>query len=354
MPTILPRHVGAVVAAAGGEFEFFYATIALISGIPAIFASEWLLDGLLTDMNIKTEPKVLEYKMNLHLHGKPHLNRCERLWIVMFLIVSVMTLSPAVATALGIGDFTFSHLGSAEGLNSQRIYSLKQTDDGGVWMTTQRFVARYNGVGIESFELGGNGGRLNPVERNLRFVQSSDSVPQVFDSWGNIYRYNPVQNRFDVVADGASLFKNDNKLNDVYKEGDTYWLATGKGVFTLRDGKAAQVASGMYVNCIIPGPEGIMLFGTRQGLKSVSCKGSAASGIKLKPYLPHVVVSGHYDADTRRMWLGTYDKGLIIADGSGASAAVEGVPHNPVRNIVAYDSKTMLVGVEGGALPNVL
>lgn len=276
-----------------------------------------------------------------------HLNRGDRLWLVTLLIVSVMTLRPSAAAALDIGDFTFSHLGPAEGLNSQRIYSIKQTDDGAVWMTTQRFVARYNGAVIEIFELGANGARLNPAERNLRFVQSSDSVPQVFDSWGNIYRYNPVQNRFDIVADVSTMFRIGNKLTDVYMEGDTYWLATGKGVYTLRDGNATQLASGMYVNCIIPGPGGVLLFGTRQGLKSLSRKEGAPSGRKLKAYLPHVVVSGHYDTDTRRLWLGTYDKGLIIADGNGVTDTVKGVPHNPVRNIVAYDSKTMLAGVDG-------
>lgn len=104
----------------------------------------------------------------------------------------------AVAAALHVNDFTFSHLGLTDGLNSQRIFSLKQTEDGAVWLTTQSFVARYNGVSIENFNLEGNTGEYNC------FVQSADnSVLQVFDAGGRIYEYNPEQNHFDVVADVA-------------------------------------------------------------------------------------------------------------------------------------------------------
>ncbi len=42
--------------------------------------------------------------------------------------------------------------------------------------------------------------------------------------------------------------------------------------------------------------------------------------------------------------------GLIVTDGKGGVTSVEGIPHNPVRNIVAYDGSTMLVGVDGGGV----
>lgn len=213
----------------------------------------------------------------------------------------------AVAAALHVNDFTFSHLGLTDGLNSQRIFSLKQTEDGAVWLTTQSFVARYNGVSIENFNLEGNTGEYNC------FVQSADnSVLQVFDAGGRIYEYNPEQNHFDVVADVAVFFKHDNQLNDVYKDGDIYWLAMSDGVYMLRNGKIVTVGSKIYASCIIRGPKGILLFGTRQGVKSLSRNHKA-----LISYLPYDVVSGHYDADTKQLWLGTYEQGLIIADGKG-------------------------------------
>lgn len=270
-------------------------------------------------------------------HDEPHLRGLRELWVAKTLLIIIMSQIAVIATALRVSDFTFSHLGLADGLNSQRIYSLKQTEDGAVWLTTQSFVARYNGVSIENFNLEGNTGEYNC------FVQSADnSVLQVFDAGGRIYEYNPEQNHFDVVADVAVFFKHDNQLNDVYKDGDIYWLAMSDGVYMLRNGKIVTVGSNVYASCIIRGPKGILLFGTRQGVKSLSRNHKA-----LISYLPYDVVSGHYDADTKQLWLGTYEQGLIIADGKGVCTSMDGIPHHPVRSIVDYDSNTMLVGVDG-------
>ena len=252
-------------------------------------------------------------------HDELHPRSWRKLLAAKTLLILILLTQPAFAAALRVNDFTFSHLGLADGLNSQRIYSLKQTDDGAVWLTTQSFVARYNGVSIENFKLWGN-----TCEYNY-FVQSADnSVLQVFDASGNIYEYNPVQNHFDVVADVAAFFKHNNQLNDVYKDGDTYWLAMSGGVYMLRNGKIVTVGSKVYASCIIRGPKDILLFGTRQGVKSLSRNHKA-----LVPYLPYDVVSGHYDADTKQLWLGTYEQGLILVDRNGVCTSMAGIPHHP-------------------------
>lgn len=270
-------------------------------------------------------------------HDELHPRSWRKLLAAKTLLILILLTQPAFAAALRVSDFTFSHLGLADGLNSQRIYSLKQTEDGAVWLTTQSFVARYNGVSIENFNLEGNTGEYNC------FVQSADnSVLQVFDAGGRIYEYNPEQNHFDVVADVAVFFKHDNQLNDVYKDGDTYWLAMSGGVYMLRNGKIVTVGSNVYASCIIRGPKGILLFGTRQGVKSLSRNHKA-----LISYLPYDVVSGHYDADTKQLWLGTYEQGLILVDRNGVCTSMAGIPHYPVRSIVDYDSNTMLIGVDG-------
>lgn len=297
-------------------------------------------------MNNGTVPSVREYMTVLH--GESCLLCHEGLWIVRILLISTILLLPSVATAIGVSDFTFSHLGLTDGLNSQRIYSLKQTDDGAVWLTTESFVARYNGSGIENFNLTENGITHNKIGRNPRFVQSADDeVLQVFDAGGCIYEYNAVQNRFDTVFDLSKLFNYDFQLNDVYREGDTYWMALSHGIYMVRGGKALPMLRNVYASCIVRGADGLLLFGTRQGVKSLSRHDRQGSEVRLKDYLPHDVVSGFYDGDTKQLWLGTYDRGLITTDGKGVVTTMKGIPHYPVRSIVAYDNSTMLVGVDG-------
>lgn len=217
------------------------------------------------------------------LHGESCSLCHEGLWIVRILLISTILLLPSVATAIGVSDFTFSHLGLTDGLNSQRIYSLKQTDDGAVWLTTESFVARYNGSGIENFNLTENGITHNKIGRNPRFVQSADDeVLQVFDAGGCIYEYNAVQNRFDTVFDLSKLFNYDFQLNDVYREGDTYWMALSHGIYMVRGGKALPMLRNVYASCIVRGADGLLLFGTRQGVKSLSRHDRQGSEVRLK------------------------------------------------------------------------
>ena len=217
-----------------------------------------------------------------------------------------------------------------------------------MWLTTESFVARYNGSGIENFNLTENGITHNKIGRNPRFVQSADDeVLQVFDAGGCIYEYNAVQNRFDTVFDLSKLFNYDFQLNDVYREGDTYWMALSHGIYMVRGGKALPMLRNVYASCIVRGADGLLLFGTRQGVKSLSRHDRQGSEVRLKDYLPHDVVSGFYDGDTKQLWLGTYDRGLITTDGKGVVTTMKGIPHYPVRSIVAYDNSTMLVGVDG-------
>lgn len=50
----------------------------------------------------------------------------------ILLIVGVLHLP-----AQEISDFTFSHIGKAEGMHSQRVYSILQTNDGALWWSTK-------------------------------------------------------------------------------------------------------------------------------------------------------------------------------------------------------------------------
>ena len=135
------------------------------SGFFANFAFDRLLAGFLIIMNKSIAP--LDRESTTEINDRPYSLCHGGLHVVRtLLLLAIILLFPSVTSALGVNDFTFSHLGLADGLNSQRIYSLKQTDDGAVWLTTESFVARYNGSGIENFNLTENGITRNKVGRN--------------------------------------------------------------------------------------------------------------------------------------------------------------------------------------------
>ena len=69
-------------------------------------------------------------------------------------LVVVLIIVLLKAGAQDVRDFTFSHVGPADGLCSQRIYSIKQTSDGALWWSNKDGVERYNGLSIKHYKIG--------------------------------------------------------------------------------------------------------------------------------------------------------------------------------------------------------
>ena len=102
--------------------------------------------------------------------------------------------------ALGVNDFTFSHLGRSEGMHSQRIYDICQSNDGAIWWSTKNGVERYNGVTISHYRLGKQGIYSTDGGRyiKLRINETPDVAMQLyaFDDKGSIYIYNEATDQF--------------------------------------------------------------------------------------------------------------------------------------------------------------
>ncbi len=261
-------------------------------------------------------------------------------------LLFLLMLHIVTASAIGVNDFTFTHLGMEHGLRSQRVYSLCQTDDGAVWCVTKCGVSRYNGVAVKNYSLDKDVVHHNLAGWSSRFVHTDDGRIYVCDISGRIFVYNEMQDRFDVVVNIASLFSHDVLLNDVLKIGDSFWLAMREGVYVFRAGQLTAVKKGVFANCIIKVPDDGFLFGTKQGVMKLGARQLSQHRYQLEKYLPYYVESGYYDTVYKRLWLGTFDRGLVLVDKKGTSV-ISSLPHNPIRSIVPYDRHTMLVGIDG-------
>ena len=69
--------------------------------------------------------------------------------LIVYLLLSALS----CLQAQEVDHFTFSHIGSADGMHSQRIYSILQTDDGALWWSSNHGIERYNGVNIKYYAL---------------------------------------------------------------------------------------------------------------------------------------------------------------------------------------------------------
>ena len=258
------------------------------------------------------------------------------------------------ASAQEPNDFTYSHIGLAEGMSNQRIYSIRQTPDGALWWSSKEGVERYNGLTIRHYPLGHLTALSQNAGRITKLTMGPDSVLAAFDNKGRIFLYDQVQDRFQPLADVSQIMQGDVLLNDVILTRNGLWLAMREGAFFLQDQKLIPVAGNLYVNTFVTTPHGLLIC-TRQGV--LLYPGGHAqvpkSHVTLQKLLDYNVESGYYDAPNDKVWLGGFSNGLHILTPHPSPFTLHPSPLtgdavcNPVRSICPYNEHTMLVGIDG-------
>ncbi len=260
-------------------------------------------------------------------------------------------------------DFTFSHVGQGQGIHSQRIYSIQQTQDGAVWWSTKSDVERFNGVSIQHYLLGEQSVYSDFAGKSIMLRTYTDQRDQehpktrliAFENKGRIFVYDEVNDCFTLVTDLTKLMKKTVSLNDVLMTSEGLWLAMNEGIFFLHDGKLTTVTAGVHTSYIIQTARSL-LFCTRQGVLEYKDKAAIPQGTTHMPTLvANDVESGFYDSIYNKVWLGGYSGGVHVLSfnekgqltASDAIVSDIDIVHNPVRSISPYNEYTMLLGIDG-------
>ena len=264
---------------------------------------------------------------------------CARWWGAFSLLII-----PIYAFALGVKDFTFLHYGTQDGLSSQRIYSLHKTKDNAVWWTTKYGVDRSNGTVVSNYPLGERGMYSSFAGRVVKFAHSTcnDDETYVFDNTGCIYHYDKIQDRFDLVTNVSQTLNKPVMLSDVLITPECMWIAMREGVYQLlhKDGyKMKDIGFRYFSNYVLPYGNGKLLF----------CSHNGVFDQNKKKFSDDNCICGYYDAKLNNLWLGTFTQGVKVVKNMGKNQTVEmlNMPTNPVRAIIPYDNRTMLLGIDG-------
>lgn len=256
-------------------------------------------------------------------------------------------------TALDVRDFTYTHLGTSEGLSSQRIYSLVQSPDGALWWSNKDGVERYNGVDIHHYRMGNPEQFSNCSGLIPKVILGQDSSLTAFDNKGSIYIYDASQDCFRSYLNVSELLGREVVLSDMLVTDAGIWLSMREGVYFLRDGRLTEVLAGVYTNTIVATRLGLAVC-TREGVFGYPVRFGAVpeAHMPLPKLLPYSIECGYCDAENDILWLGGFASGLYILtpddDGNLIQNKLTGDDIcNPVRSICPYDASTMLVGIDG-------
>ena len=86
-------------------------------------------------------------------------------------ITLLLMISIAVKSELTNRMFDVRHVGYAEGLSSQRVFSIVEDGDGAMWIATKTGIDRYNGHTVKNYDLPG---RLYQTYLGEKLLHESD------------------------------------------------------------------------------------------------------------------------------------------------------------------------------------
>lgn len=272
--------------------------------------------------------------------------------IILFLFLTLATSAAEVGHRL----FMYEHLGTTDGLSSQRVYSLAEDCHGGIWAGMKNGVARYNGRTLVNYSLPlgtrstDTGGMIIKM-----LISPADSI-MAYDNKGNIFCYNPAADRFDISQPTLTAFFNGETsrqdplmLNSLlYDDEGGLWACTNRGVlfFSKQGNTLHALFQSLYINTAAVVKDKIILCSTA-GAYLVDRETRRIQ----KKLLGENVESVFYDVSEGRLWLGTFRSGVFVTDVATWQGAVQTagsmIPHNPVRAIEQLDDRNMLIGIDG-------
>jgi signal transduction histidine kinase/CheY-like chemotaxis protein/ligand-binding sensor domain-containing protein len=255
----------------------------------------------------------------------------------------------SIALSFSAVSVKFNSVNSLFGISIRVTNSICKDDIGFIWASSKTGILRLTDDDYRIYQL--------PYETKGVLIVNliyENSKLTAYTNNGQVFKYNPVYDRFDLLFNLNNLLEDKNF--DVYSlltdNNNDYWIALNTGLYKYKSGKLElidKVVRERYSiswidsrQLLIISSEGIRQFDT-QTLKSKNIYETNISG-------PFSVSSVFFDRNRNKLWLGTLSNGLFIYDfNSGLFSRVlqSIIPRQPVLAIEENSDSTLLIGIDG-------
>lgn len=272
------------------------------------------------------------------------------------LLVSVLSAVSMTATS-GVESIRFRHLGVNEGLSQHDITDIIQDRSGYVWIATYDGLNRYDGKSVEVFRhmssdsgslsgnrviclyedsqdriwIGTEGNGINGYSQitgkitRLEVPENYRKVNAIVETGGNrllaatsngILMVDPVSMESKPVLESVVYGIG---VNEFFPCGDRLFILTDLGICVYENGEYIQdrnLPYGVFVAAAGPENGSVFFAATVSGLYRVSVNGVGRSYKVEKVTLksPVIIRDLFYDSSTRRLFVATENRGIIIVD----------------------------------------
>jgi ligand-binding sensor domain-containing protein len=243
----------------------------------------------------------------------------------------------------------FYSINSLFGISNRGMNSICKDDNGFIWASSKTGILRLTDDDYRIYQL--------PYETAGAIIVKliyKHSKLIAHTNNGQIFLYNPVYDRFELLVNLSKSLNNDHiaMLSLLTDEQGNYWIALNIGLYKLNQGKLSlidEISSDRYsIICydeqhlLIVKPAGIWLLDT-QSLTSKSI-------FENKNVNPFFATSLFLEKNQNKLWIGTLSNGLFCYDFGSATLShilQTSFPRQPILDIEESSDSTLLVGVDG-------
>ena len=254
-----------------------------------------------------------------------------------------------ITFSLNVLGVKFYSINSLFGISNRVTASICKDNNGFIWASSKTGILRLADSDYRSYQL--------PYETaGAIFVKLiyENSELIAYTNNGQIFSYNSVYDRFDLLIDLRKTINNDKF--DVYnflidRSGD-YWIAINNGLYKYHLGKLTLITKVLEErysmtwidedHLVIVKPNGLWLLNIKS--LDITCL------YENKSIGPFFVSSLFFDKNQNKLWIGTLSSGLFSFSFSSPTLShvlQSSFPRQPILAIEENSESTILIGVDG-------
>ncbi|MDE5871826.1 MAG: helix-turn-helix domain-containing protein [Muribaculaceae bacterium] len=287
---------------------------------------------------------------NLHFYGNTNLRQCMRTalyvaWRCVVVSIFVQVTSMVTVSASQRKFQEFVSVNGSNGIPLSGITALTVDDNGFVWGASRMGIIRATPSNVKMYEL--------PVSTSdvmqMKLAYNKGVLCAATQN-GKVFRYDVILDRFEPwFSISDTLGTTDWISNLVIDSNGTLWASTSLGIFSFSDNilhsPSSEISGYSYLLPISGHDMFAIVDGKLYSFSDIGESKSILSG-KFESY----VSSACYDPYRERVLLGTYQGELweySLKEDKISRIGADLIPGAIIRTILAPDSDTILIGMEG-------
>lgn len=262
---------------------------------------------------------------------------------ILALVIFVIALPSDVAAV------KFYSVNNSFGISFRVANSICKDENGFIWASSKTGIIRLTDNNYRIYHL--------PYEASGAVVVSlafNASKLIAYTNNGQIFSYNPVHDRFELVVNLRKIIRSDffNTYTLLIDNKGDFWIALNTGLYKYHSGKLSfihEISRERY--SITWHTEQQLIIAKSDGLWMLDVNSLRSKCIfENRNIKPFIVSSFFQDTIQNRLWIGTYSNGLFSFDFNTASLSEilpSTFPKQPILNIEENSDSTVLIGVDG-------